>query len=328
MIINVTNNSDTFLNIQGLNEIVPVSGTIDLVAAGHTLTDISTCDDLVDKISSGKLIVNNGENDLGVSDAIRYVTIHNVPYGPRDRSNKLRVHQTARTIGLTWYWTGTGDDPEDVNNYGSGNKINTYHISTGATLSGIIASDPNYVDFNCVENDTWIYEGYLTWQGGMCDQMSVEIVSAVPEWEWGSGTNFMEYNGLILPAAGVGNIDITGDITAHNGGLVKMPLNDVGDRATAFWDADWDSTNKCYTNITPAPTGDGQYNIFSSEWVFARFFNKIPILNNGSIHFRSEDVDQLGHGMRFKVTGYTNYMMGDHDWVAAAVLCMHRYYTR
>jgi hypothetical protein len=159
----------------------------------------------------------------------------------------------------------------------------------------------------------------------MLDTIDLQLVPRVTATISGSSYNL--YNGyLIVPAMpGTGTIDLASDITQHDGGLVYMPPNDLGVRAPSFWNADWDTTTKSYTNISAAPNGDGEYNMFSVEVVLAQFVRKMTLLSDGFIALNSSDTDQLGHGMRLKMIADTNIEdYSDHDWSIAVLLCLHR----
>lgn len=255
-----------------------------------------------------------------IADSVAIVRTHVEEY-PTDRSGKLRVHQTSRKLGTRICWTGVGDNPENPTSIGGGNKISYYH-----TVSG---TDPKikYIDFNCVENETWVHEGYITWKDAQLDELTLDVVTRVTSTAAGSNTNYDLYGGyLVVPNPyGTGSIEVTSDITTHSGGLVYMPDNDLGDPPVAFWNADWNSTTKKYENITAAPLGDGRYNMFATEITLSRILSSIPLLNSGFIAMNSSDTDQLGHGMRFKVTLDTNTTLTDfHEWSMASVLCLHR----
>lgn len=241
----------------------------------------------------------------------------------RDRSGKLRIHQTSRKIGTIILWTGQGDDASDPSSIGGGEYF-AFNYTKGN-------SDPliKYVDFNMVENETWLHEGYLTWKDCYLDTLDLMLVTRATGITVSSGTNYNLYGGyLVTPAyPGTGTIDITTDITEHDGGLVYMPDNDQGEYPLAFWNAEWDSSTQKYVNITAAPAGDGRYNMFAGEVPLAHFVRSIPLLDSGFIALNSSDTDQLGHGMRLKMIADTNTTMsgvGDHDWSVACILCMHR----
>ena len=320
MIINLTNTTDAIITLNDLGRLsINAGATID-IAQVKSLADIAESDDLLAKISDTSILVNDGTNDLTSSAAIKYVTLHNILNEPRDRSGKLRVHQTSRKLGTRITWTGVGDDPSDPSDVGGGIPISfDYKIDQNEPLI-------KYIDFNIVENETWLHEGYLTWKDGHVDTLTLEMVPRVTEVTVSSGTYYNLYNGyLVIPAAGDGTLEVVSDITTHSGGLIYMPNNDLDEPPTAFWNADWNSETQRYENITPAPYGNGRYNIFAVEVIFARFINKIPLLSNGFIALNSSDTDQMGHGMRLKMTADTNKETSqDHNWSVACIMCMHR----
>ena len=103
-----------------------------------------------------------------------------------------------------------------------------------------------------------------------------------------------------------------------------MPNNDLNESPTAFWDADYNTSTHLYENIRPNYTGQGRYNIFSYEVIFAEFIRQIPLLSDGFIALNSSDTDQLGQGMRLKMIADTNKSKQDHDWSVACIMCLHR----
>ena len=64
--------------------------------------------------------------------------------------------------------------------------------------------------------------------------------------------------------------------------------------------------------------------MFPVEIAFARFLNRIPLLRRGSIALNSSDTDNLGHGMRLKLTSRTNQDVDPHAWSVAFMMCLHR----
>jgi hypothetical protein len=319
MIINLTNNTDTIVTINDLGRInINPGSTID-IALTKSLGDISNSNDLVELIGNGSIVVSNSINTFSKTTAIQYVSLHNVLNEPRDRSGKLRVHQTSRKFGTMIVWSGEGDDSDNPLVVGGGAKL-AFAYKAGQT-------DPlvKYIDYNMVENETWLHEGYVTWEDAQLDTLDLQVVPRVTSTI--SGTSYGVYNGyLIVPTnPGEGSIDITSDITQHDGGLVYMPPNDLGVRSTAFWNAEWDTNTKTYTNISPAPLGDGEYNMFSNEIVIAQFVRKMTLIGSGFIALNSSDTDQLGHGMRLKMIADTNTEdYTDHDWRIACMMCLHR----
>jgi len=241
----------------------------------------------------------------------------------RDRSGKLRIHQTSRKIGTIVCWTGEGDDPSNSSVVGNGESFSfNYFVGQNDPLI-------KYIDFNMVENETWLHEGYVTWQNCYLDTLDLLLVTRATSIVPAAGANYTLYGGyLIVPTPeGYGNYDVTSDITLHDGGLVYMPDNDQGEYPNAFFNAEWDPTTKRYINITSAPAGDGRYNLFAGEITLAHFLRKMHLLDSGFIALNSSDTDQLGHGMRLKMVADTNTTVsgiGDHNWSIACTMCLHR----
>jgi hypothetical protein len=77
-----------------------------------------------------------------------------------------------------------------------------------------------------------------------------------------------------------------------------------------------------YENITAAPLGNGNFNMFTQEISLNRFVNKIPMLGQGFERMQTADSDQLGQGMRLKTTMETN--TPDHYWSVGCILTLHR----
>lgn len=299
--------------------------SFEITASGtETLSDYFSSIEIADSaellllVANNDLTVNNGVEDLTTVAGVKYClgTYNDVtlPAELRDRSGKLRVHQTSRKIGLRITWTGAGDDQTDPHAVGGGEPFSL------AVASGTVTK---YIDFNCVNNETWLHEGYLTWSDCSMDLLTLEMVPRVVSYTVSSGTNYNLYGGyMAIPAAGDGIINITSDLTEANGGLVYMPNDDQDNLPTAFWNADWNTSTKKYENIAPAPYGNGRYNIFTYEITLARFVNEIPFLANGFIPLNSSDTDQLGHGMRLRMTLDAN---GNTETsYTACIMCLHR----
>lgn len=318
MIVIVKNASLDAYQIADLNGFsIPPQEEIDL-GKEFPLYRIAESADLIKAIATQALVVNDGVQDLTVTDATRYVAQHGIIQGPKDRSGKLRVHQTSRKFGTIICWSGTGDNPADVHHVWGGESTSIVH-KIGDTEPLV-----KYIDLNCVNNETWLHEGYLTWNNCQLDTLSFEMVPRVTATLPGAGTNYRKYGPLIIPAAGNGDTELQVDIHDPQNGLVFVPDNDLGERPTAFWDADYNPATKLYENIAPNAYGQGRYNMFHVELPFARFVNEIPLLANGFIALNSSDTDQLGHGMRLKIIGDTNNNVDDHEWEVAFILCMHR----
>ena len=322
----ITNTTGADVSIDDLHGFeITASGT-------ETLTDyfsaaeISTSNNLVSMISDGTFAVNDGTNDLSIAEGIKFCLGQfsdvNLVDEWRDRSGKLRVHQTSRKLGLSISWAGAGDDISDITNVYHGEPFTFEFDTTSGT-----GTMSKYVDFNIVENETWLHEGYMTWKNCHFEKLSLQMVPITTAVSGAAGTNYNLYGGyLVVPAApGTGTIDITSDITDPRGGLVYMPDDDLGNSPTAYWNADWNSTTKQYENITPSYDGTGRYNMFAAEVIFAEFVSQIPLLSSGFIALNSSDTDQMGQGMRLKMILEPGNHNGTEEIVGVAcILCLHR----
>lgn len=244
----------------------------------------------------------------------------------RDPSGKLRIHQTSRPIGTKVHFTSRGDHPDYVSDAGGGDLFKFHHH---------IGDDPTqvvYLDFNTVENKTFLHEGYLIWKGANFDSISLDIVPILTQIAPGENTDYFVNPAMphiILPsilAGGAGNYEVTSDLSQPRGGLVFMPQ--AGDpqfgRPPAYWNAEYNTSTHLYENISPAPGGDGQYNMFTVEFAMARFANDVLLLHDGFEHLKTSDTEELGQGMRVRATATTSLDEDDHDWSAACILTLHR----
>jgi len=327
MNIIIKNNNTQDYEIGDLFKFLISSEEIVTITNYFSINEIKKSAQLISKIASGIFTVINEDIELspidGVSLCLGDLINVDLTKEYRDRSGKLRVHQTSRKLGTIICWTGEGDDPGNPSSVGGGVSF-SFSYSAGQ-------ADPliKYIDFNVVENETWLHEGYITWKNCYLDTLDLLIVPRTVSYTVSTGTNYNLYGGyLIVPAIpGQGTIDITSDITTHSGGLVFMPDGDLGEVSTAYFDATWNSNTKRYENITPNYTGTGKFNMFATEINFAHFVRKMPLLNSGFIALNSSDTDQLGSGMRLKMIADTNTTIsgvGDHDWSMACTMCLHR----
>lgn len=231
---------------------------------------------------------------------------------------RLKVHETSRVAGTTTFYTGAGDDPSDITDVGNGTKFVLHH-RTGDSMEQTL-----YLDWNVVENITYIHEGYMIWKDAQFDTITFEVVSRTVSVTSGTNTNYNLYGGyMVVPAAGDGTISLLSDITTPHGGLVHIPSDENGERSIpCYWNADWNSTTKVYENITAAPLGNGAFNMFTVEMVLNRFVNKIPMLGEGFEMMQSADADPIGQGMRLKTIMTTNEP--DHYWSVGCILTLHR----
>jgi hypothetical protein len=267
---------------------------------------------------------NNSGHEIDTTKTT--ITDKQIDEGPKDPSGKMRIHQTSRPLGTKVHFTSRGDHRDYVSDAGGGDLFKfDHHLED--PIEQVV-----YLDFNTIENTTYVHEGYMIWKNANFDMISLDFVPDVTQVEEQLGGEVFiaptkPY--LILPAeiiGGAGSHTITGDLSHPRGGLVYMPQ--AGDpqwgRPTAFWDADYNTETHLFENIRPRPNGDGCYNLFSIEIAFARFANDILMLHNGFEHLKTSDTEEIGQGMRIRATATTNMTEGDHDWSCACILTLHR----
>jgi len=315
MIIIAKNITD---NIEVLNDVgisILPGQSINLIEQLSSLSNIIASKDIIDSITKERICINDGSVDLSYQCSLRYLYTGNLNIS--DVSGKLRVHATPRKLGLKTIWFGSGDDSDDPHDIGNGENIKIVH-HIGDPLVQI-----TYVEFNCIDNETYIHDAHLIWENAKFDEIQAEIVTRTTNIVPGTNTNYKLYAGyIIIPANGDGDISLVDDMSLHDSGLVYIPNNDLNEPPTAFWNATWDTTLKKYTNISPAPYGNGRYNMFPYEFTLAKFIHSICLLGNSSLRLGSYDSDALGQGMRLKLTGTT--VGDDHEWGMTGIIAGYR----
>lgn len=324
MNITLRNNTDSDIEIEDLSSFLITASGTEVVTDYFSDGEITNSNDLIQYVGVSDIAVDSGSGYLEPAAAIKKlmgmleeVKLHD-EY--RDRSGKLRFHQTSRKLGTRIMWTGIGDDPSDVTKVGGGETL-TFNHQIGDQITKV-----KYIDFNIAENETWLHEGYITWSNAKLDTLSLQMVPRTVTVSGVTGGDKTVYGGyLVVPTPpGHGNYEVVNDLSEPNGGLVYMPNNDLDEEPTAYWDADYNETTHKYENIVPNYTATGRYNIFSLEIVFAEFMRNIPFLGSGFIALNSSDTDQVGHGMRLKMLAGNNEDVPDHDWSLACIMCLHR----
>ena len=228
---------------------------------------------------------------------------------------KKQMHQTSRPLGTYTYFTSSSDDCSDPTKIG-GNVSEEYKLKFN--MGGSPTSKKKYLDLNIITNQTHIHEGYIMYKDAVFDEFTFEIIPRLTSYSSGSNTNYSLYGGyLIIPAAGNGDINLGSTVN-----LVQCVENEFGIRPAGFWNADFNESTKEFENITPAPSGDGEYNMFTVEVTLARFANKVILLGNGFMQLQSSDQSRIGHNNRIRVTAET--IGDDHNWKCAAILTFHR----
>ena len=245
--------------------------------------------------------------------------------------NKLMVYESSRPIGTKIYFTCEGDLHDDIthDNVAGGTSMYYTHDIGEPTTKNI------YIDFNTIENMSYIHEGYLMWSGCLGDNVSLEIVPEVTPWTGPtSGTDFhivnssgvpdFTYGYLIVPAApGTGSIAV--DTTAMS--LIQvLPSFDTGViNDPGYWDADYNSSTHNFENIVPNYGGTGGYNMMGQEVVLNRFINKMTLLDKGFIQLQTAESETLPHRVRLRIT--FNTRSPDHVWSCSCMMVLHREHT-
>lgn len=231
----------------------------------------------------------------------------------KTKDNKIFVQETSRPLGTQIYFSSDGDDPADPNKVGGGADFSIIH-KIGDPLVQTKA-----ISYNVKENNTYLHEGYVIWQGASFDRVSLSIIPKVTASSLGSGTFFNAYGPYIVPAAGDGTLVVQpGDMR-----LIEMLVGiDYSDKKPGFWNADYNSTTHQFENITAAPLGNGSYNMLHTEVTLERFVNRILLLDNGFLMLQSAESSQLPCNCDLRLTLET--AGDDHDWRAAFIIVMHR----
>jgi len=275
--------------------------------------------ELIRLISDNIIVVNNYERDLLPTEGVKFITTNQLL--PYDVDGKLFVHQTSRNPGTTTYWTGRGDKIDNAMDVGNGEYLvlSNYPDEPSETIK--------YMEINTIHNKTNLHEGYFIWENAKFgDYVSLSVVTNTVNVVPATNSNYTLYNGfLVVPASGNGNIDVTSDITnpcISGGSFVEVYTNEVGYKPPAYWNADFDITTGRFTNIAPAPLGNGKYNMYTIELVANRFVNNIPLLGSGFERLQASDSTVFPHGMRLKLESKTTN--DDHEWHVGGIITMHR----
>jgi len=242
------------------------------------------------------------------------------------------LQETSRPPGTKTYFTSEGDDTTDATKVGDGGNFFQIDHKIGNDETQNV-----YVDFNIAENITYIHEGYIQWSNAHLDTITLSIVNHATTTTADTGTEFKLYNGYLIVGSSFplgSEININGkttvaSLTDSDVKLVYTPISrDTGVRPSAYWNATYNTATHQYENITYAPFGDGEYNMFAVEIPLERFVNKSKLIGSGFMMLQSADSSQLGQNMRLKFTSFTyDHGASDHDWIVTAMLTLHRQKT-
>lgn len=255
------------------------------------------------------------------------------PTREADPEGKVFVHQSPTPVGATTYFTSSADDPSDPHAVGGGVSLLLQHTIG----DGDVALDAN---FNPANNKTWLYSGYAIWEGAQWDSVSMGVHAYGSTTQAGASTlyNTLNFPGhpwhgkLVVPAAGDGTLDVT---VPKLIGFYPTPYEAASQ--PRYWNATWNVATKQYDDVTAAPNGDGEFNMFTEEMELFRFVNHIILNGSNSTPwiFQSHDTQRLGDGMFLRITPVTNIegggtttgppgLISDHDWSVGVTLIMHR----
>ena len=235
---------------------------------------------------------------------------------PKTDDNREYLYTTARPVNTHAIFTSDGDDLSDYRFIGGGETLEITHSIGDPLIHNL------YIDFNIIDNDTYIHEGYLTYKGCNLDRLSFSFVPHVTSFIEGQNTTFNLFdNYLIVPAAGNGTIQIT-----ETPKLVCVGTNVQGDNNPGFWDAEFNFDTGVFDNLRPNPYGQGAYNIFGNEIVVYRMLQRIILkdstLGGGEKYLTTNEQGQILHGFRmkciFEITGV------DHNCSIAGILSIFR----
>ena len=115
------------------------------------------------------------------------VEVPGISVDKKTLDNKLFVYQTVRPFGTLYHFTSEGDNPATNNAVGGGSLLKVSHaISDPLTQT-------QYVDFNTIENKSYLREGYMIWGDATFDMVTLDVVPKVTTCTPSTGTSFNLY---------------------------------------------------------------------------------------------------------------------------------------
>lgn len=327
MKIIVKNQISQILPLKDIGYTLLANDSVDLLTLKLPIFTIQNSKILMEYISTKTIIINNGERDLNPTEAIQYIFLNNYNKLPKNCFGNLKVDISPKLINTVTTYTSFGDDPDDPYDIGGGTPFETIHILDIDSTSNI-----KYIDFNTIDNLTYLFNGSLTVTNAIHDRVILELVSFKTNFNLSEiETQYkLIKDCLIVPSTtnieGV-NVDIPDIIDNtiyYNRGLVHSTLNSDGNRIPAYWNADWDQNINKFININPTPNGDGEYNMYSIEMIFIKM---IDCLCSGTLikHFQCYNVDRFATGTRLKLT--TETRGPDHSWSVIGDIMLYRRYS-
>jgi hypothetical protein len=248
--------------------------------------------------------------------------LYKINLGLKTVDNRIITVDNSRPLFTRKYFTSVDDDITDSKNCGDGTSKLFINHKINDPLQKVIEQR-----FNTYLNDTWFFRGYLQFTNALFDEMCFEVRPEVSECNPAQGSNFYKLpsNGIIIPVDGWGNVNINLN-SKYVYPVECVPRTDNGERPAGFWNCDFDEETNSFKNITPAPNGDGLYNIFGEEYILKRHINKFQMLGTGSYEFDTKDASRLGSNLRL-ITIFNTYVdenNPDHEWQACINMSMFR----
>lgn len=203
--------------------------------------------------------------------------------------NKLQIHESSRpdTKNKQYIscWSSTGDD-----------VVN--HVLWGGNSVNIVVDENDtekYADmkFDPVFGDTWVREGYASWQ-------NVAFGSMISVSVYAEKTNLQTSFGL--------NLILEGDLIKYSPsgpgtgthGFASAPVLVPNYFSNGWWDYD------DILGLQPNLSGSGKFDIYNVEKEIMRFINKVYINGTNYNYFRLESKDickvVYPYFLRFKFT--------------------------
>ena len=235
---------------------------------------------------------------------------------PKTDDNRDFIYTSARPINCHTVFVGEGDDMSNYKFIGGGSQIELTH-KIGDPLVHTL-----YIDFNIVDNPTYIHEGYITFSGCKTERLSFHFVPRLTSFVPAQNTTFTLVNGfLIVPAPGNGNIQLT-----EMPNLVCVGTDSNNMPNPGFWDADFNFNTGAFDNLRPNPYGQGAYNIFGNEIIVYRMLQRIPLKGDtngdGKETLTTSEQGQMLHGFRLKCI--FEVIGDDHDCEVSSILVLYR----
>lgn len=303
----IKNDTSQEVIIVELGQVIPVGESVDLVPQ-HSLDEIARCDSLIDLLTSGLVIFNDGIRDYELVEAVRVLMNITVPLAtdsdgnyqmviagnPTAYDKKIVVHSSPRPLSPKTYthYMGRGDDL-DTSLHGEGPS------SFAMTVSGAYFEQ----DFKFItDGQVYLRGAAFGWENCVWGtEISAEMYAdPTPLYTAASG-NLLEvnaYHRIYMPMDGGGSP--IGGTYSFAGNPVVVPSVDANLNPVGYWDFD-----SATLSLTPNPTCSGAYDLYDIEVQVARFVQKIPLYGSNYTlkSLESDDVEYVppGYFMRMRI---------------------------